>query len=98
MQFEDVNKGFEGIYYFEKSGKRYFMGLCESNFCKTIVGPDAPGLDRGNGRVVLAEMVSSPGKGLSLSHPGDQGPTVAPSLNPAPPLQVDGDKHSNCTW
>lgn len=33
-QFEDVNKGFEGIYYFEKKGKRYFMGLCESNYCK----------------------------------------------------------------
>ena len=29
-QFEDVNKGFEGIYYFEKGGKRFFMGLCES--------------------------------------------------------------------
>ena len=30
LQFEDVNKGFEGIYYFEKGGKRFFMGLCES--------------------------------------------------------------------
>lgn len=27
-------QGFEGIYYFEKDGKPYFMGLCESNYCK----------------------------------------------------------------
>jgi hypothetical protein len=33
-----VNKGFEGIYYFEKKGKRYFMGLCESNYCRVRLG------------------------------------------------------------
>lgn len=57
FDFEDVNKGFEGLFAFDKGDKRYMMGLCESNYCKTIVGDDPPGMDPGHGRIVLAEMV-----------------------------------------
>ncbi len=41
--------------YIVQDGKDFFMGLCESNFCKTVLGPDPPGLQRGNGRLVVAE-------------------------------------------
>ncbi|KAG2446320.1 hypothetical protein HXX76_000908 [Chlamydomonas incerta] len=51
---QDVNKGFESLHVFERDGKRHMLGLCESNFCKTILGPDPPGLQRGNGRLVWA--------------------------------------------
>jgi len=61
FEFEDENKGFEGIYYFERDGKRLFMGLCESNYCKTIIGKEPPGLDRGHGRLVVAELQEDDG-------------------------------------
>ncbi|GFR52398.1 hypothetical protein Agub_g14908 [Astrephomene gubernaculifera] len=51
---QDVNKGFESLVVYEKDGVRHLLGLCESNFCATIHGPDAPGLQRGNGRLVWA--------------------------------------------
>jgi len=50
---EDANKGWEAIYYYEAGGERYLLGQCESNYCKTIVGDDPPGLDRGHGRLIL---------------------------------------------
>lgn len=59
FDFEDVNKGFEGLFAFDKGDKRYMMGLCESNYCRTIQGEDPPGMDPGHGRVVLAEMVTN---------------------------------------
>ena len=37
FEFEDVNKGFEGFYYFEKDGDRFFMGLCESESVPYII-------------------------------------------------------------
>ncbi|GIL81172.1 hypothetical protein Vretifemale_10069 [Volvox reticuliferus] len=51
---QDVNKGFESLVVFWRDGKRHMLGLCESNFCKTVLGPDPPGLQRGNGRLVWA--------------------------------------------
>ncbi|GAX80362.1 hypothetical protein CEUSTIGMA_g7801.t1 [Chlamydomonas eustigma] len=55
----DISKGFGSIYYIEMDGTKYFMGLYESNYCRTVVpGPDAPGLDRGHGRVILAQKVA----------------------------------------
>eukprot|EP00798_Chlamydomonas_sp_ICE-L_P032555 gene32555-17274_t len=59
--FEHENKGFEGIYYFKRDNHRYFMGLCESNYCKTSSGEDAPGREKGHGRLVLAKMVEIEG-------------------------------------
>ncbi|KAG1654972.1 hypothetical protein FOA52_004559 [Chlamydomonas sp. UWO 241] len=62
FEFEDENKGFEGIFYFEQDHKRFFMGLCESNYCQTVQGDSPPGLDRGHGRIVLAEQVVTNGE------------------------------------
>lgn len=59
---EDTNKGWEGIHYFEKGDERYLMGLCESNFCKTIIGPNAPGLQRGNARLIWTKLSINPNK------------------------------------
>ncbi|KAG2487158.1 hypothetical protein HYH03_014270 [Edaphochlamys debaryana] len=55
FQLQDVNKGFESLYVFTRDGKRQMLGMCESNHCKTILGPDPPGLQRGHGRLVWAE-------------------------------------------
>mmetsp|Transcript_2562 Transcript_2562/g.4346 ORF Transcript_2562/g.4346 Transcript_2562/m.4346 type:complete len:422 (+) Transcript_2562:53-1318(+) len=54
---EDVNKGWESIYYYEEGGDKFLLGVCESNYCKTILGDDPPGLQRGNGRAVLTKHV-----------------------------------------
>ncbi|KXZ48993.1 hypothetical protein GPECTOR_24g283 [Gonium pectorale] len=51
---QDVNKGFESLVVFRRGGERHMLGLCESNYCKTITGDDPPGLQRGNGRLVWA--------------------------------------------
>jgi len=58
FQVEAENKGWESIFYFDgKKGERFLMGLCESNYCKTSTGKDAPGTERGNGRLVLSQFV-----------------------------------------
>jgi len=62
FDFESENKGFESMYLFEKDGTRYIMGLCESNHCKSSAGPDAPGEDRGHGRIVVAKEVERHGR------------------------------------
>ena len=50
FEFEDVNKGFESMFaYDDDKGTRWMLGLCESNFCKTIQGDTPPGLDPGHG-------------------------------------------------
>ncbi|KAF5829168.1 hypothetical protein DUNSADRAFT_16482 [Dunaliella salina] len=58
FQVEAENKGWESIVYFDgQKGERFLMGLCESNYCKSSSGKDAPGTERGNGRLVLSQFV-----------------------------------------
>mmetsp|Transcript_38680 Transcript_38680/g.75582 ORF Transcript_38680/g.75582 Transcript_38680/m.75582 type:complete len:400 (-) Transcript_38680:211-1410(-) len=51
--FSSENKGIEGGSYVAKDGKRYFLGLCEGNYCK---GGDE-GREPGNGRIIVSSFV-----------------------------------------
>jgi len=57
FEFSSENKGIEGGAYFDKDGKRYFLGLCEGNHCKG----GAEGRDPGNGRIIVSYLEEAKG-------------------------------------
>jgi len=47
FEFEEANKGFEGLTFVYRDGNNYLLALCEGNNCRS----DAPGREPGGGRI-----------------------------------------------